>query len=381
MRLCILVTVPASFTYLYRNQFSLLRTNGIDVTAVCAPAPEMRVLEGEPARFITIPMMREPSPLQDIKSLAHLWWFFVNNRFDVVHVSTPKASLLGSIAALLSGHRRVIFTFRGRAYENYTGLKRRIFAAMDTLICRIAVRVNPICYELGRQIVKEGICRPEKIRVLGHGSSNGIDLDQFSATPQARREAIGLRKDLNIPVDALVILSIGRIREDKGINELVEAFVSLADAHDKLHLLLVGKYEHASPVSVRTRDLIQSHPRIHVSPWQQKPASAYAASDILAFPSYREGFGNVALEASAMELPVVASDIMGCRESVERDVSGLLVPPADAKALEVALERLVSNPALRASLGRQGRDRVEKLFRQEIIWQDLVKQYQDVMDS
>lgn len=324
-------------------------------------------------------MQREPSPLADLMSLSRLWWFFVNNRFDIIHVSTPKAALLGSIAALLSGHRRVVFTLRGRAYENITGLKRRLFAGMDALICRLACRVNPIARELGEQIVRERLCAPEKIRVMGHGSSNGIDLNQFRRTPDIEQQAKNLRRQFDIGDGETVILCIGRICRDKGINELVRAFEMLASTYSGLHLLLVGRYEEADPLDSDARRVIDTHPRIHYLQWQKEPAAAYAAADILAFPTYREGFGNVVLEASAMKIPVVASDIMGCRESVDRDVTGLLVPPQDVEALRGALDRLIRDPDLRRRMGRQGRRRVKLLFRQEIIWEDLVQQYHDLM--
>lgn len=381
IRVCVIATSPVTFAYLYRGQFKYMVQRGIAMTAVCSPGTALNNLKDEPVCTVAIPMEREPSPVKDLIALVRLWWFLVNNRFDIVHVSTPKASLLGAIAARLSGHRRLIFTLRGRAYENETGLKRWIFETLDRLICQLATRVNPICRELGDQIVREKLCSSRKIRLIGNGSSNGIDLKQFTRTPEIERKARMLREQYGIAADDLVILSIGRIRKDKGINELVRAFEALVESKPNIHLLLVGRTEDASPVDEEILQVIRSHPRIHHLEWQHDPAAAYAASDIMAFPTHREGFGNVALEASAMEIPVVASDIMGCRESVANGVSGILVPMQDVAALRNALERLIDDPQLRCRLGQQGRQRVEMHFRQEIIWEGLIAQYVELMGN
>jgi glycosyltransferase involved in cell wall biosynthesis len=311
--------------------------------------------------------------------LARLSVFLLRNRFDIVHVSTPKAGLLGAIAARLTGHRRLLYTVRGRAYENMAGWARRLLMWFEWLSCSLAKRVLAISRELAATVVSEKLCPEHKIGVLGSGSSNGVDLAQFSRTVDRTESAFTLRKQLGISGTALVILAVGRIRRDKGINELVTAFDRIAEHRADVHLVLLGVYESEDPLDVAVVEKMKAHRRIHHVDWIRDPAYVYAAADILAFPSYREGFGNVALEASAMEVPVVASNIMGCREAVADGLSGLLVPPADADALQEALERLLGDEALRVRLGRQGRARVEREFRSEIVWAQLEREYRSLL--
>jgi glycosyltransferase involved in cell wall biosynthesis len=380
-RLCIIVTVSVSLYGLYRKQWRYWVEQGFDVHGVAAPGPEHKKVRQMGVSTHPIPMQRKPSPFKDVISLFRLWWFLLFNRFDIIHVSTPKASLLGALAARMSGHRRLIYTLRGRAYENMAGWRRRMMNTCEWLTCRLAKRVIPICRELGRVIVDEGLCPAEKIHVIGSGSSCGIDLDHFTRTEQNVHIGREIRNQFGIGTDGLVILFVGWLRKDKGTNELVRAFDALAAGYPGLHLLLLGNYEPSDPLDDDVTLSIESNPRIHRLPWQEEPAVVYTAADIVAFPSHREGFGNIAIEAAAMELPVVASDIMGCREAVKNQETGLLVPPGDIDALALALKQLIENPGLRSKLGRNGRNRVAQEFRQEIIWRGLAEQYGELLSS
>jgi len=364
---------------LYRKQLLYLLERGFDVHAIAGPGPEHDIVREMGVKTYVVPMERNPSPIKDLISLARLWWVLLWNRFDIIHVSTPKASFLGALASWLSGHRRLIYTLRGRPYEHMTGWRRRLMNGCEWLTCHLACRVVPICYELGQVVVEEGLCPAHKICVIGSGSSAGVDLSRFTRTEENIHIGQNIRRQFGIAVDDLVILFVGRIRRDKGTNELVTAFESLAEEYLNLHLLLLGKYEHSDPLEDSVVSLIESHPRIHHLPWRLEPAPIYTAADIVAFPSYREGFGAVAMEASAMELPVVASDIMGCREAVKNGLTGLLVPRADVQALKDALKKLIDAPELRRELARNGRNRVEREFRQELIWQGILEQYHSLL--
>ena len=215
----------------------------------------------------------------------------------------------------------------------------------------------------------EHLCGPEKIWFIGSGSSNGINIRRFQRTSGAIVKGMRFREMWNIPSDAELLLYVGRICEEKGINELVECFIALAETHPRVFLALVGERESAGAIAPATARRIESHPRIREVPMQRDPVAAYAAATIVVFPSRREGFGNVPLEASAMEVPVVASDVIGCRESTLDGTTGILVPQGDVGALGLAIEELLKDPTKRRNLGLNGRKRVEREFRQELIWE------------
>ncbi len=380
-RLCIIVNPSIGLTLL-RKQWTFWIKHGFEVHCITGPGPkEHEKVRKMGVKTYVVPMERYPSPIKDLISLMRLWWVLLWNRFDIIHVSTPKASFLGTLASWLSGHRKVFYLLRGRPYEHMTGWRRKIINSCEWLTCHLSSKVVPICHELGQVVVDEGLCPAHKICVIGSGSSAGVDLSRFTRTEENIHIGQNIRRQFGIAVDDLLILFVGWLRKDKGTNELVHAFNSLAEEYPNLHLLLLGSYEHSDPLEDHVVSLIESHPRIHHLPWRVEPAPIYTAADIVAFPSYREGFGNVAMEASAMELPVVASDIMGCRESVKDGVTGLLIPRADAQALKDALKKLIDAPELRRELARNGRNRVEQEFRQEIVWEGILKQYNELLSS
>ncbi|KPK84485.1 MAG: hypothetical protein AMJ81_05395 [Phycisphaerae bacterium SM23_33] len=379
IRLCVIVNPSFGLTLAFGKRWQYLMSRGFECTALAGPGPEHETLQKIGVRTHAVPIQRYPSPLKDLVSLTRLWWFLLWHRFDVIDVSTPKAGFLGALAARLSGHRRLVYTVRGRAYEHMTGLKRRLMNACEWLCCHLARRVIPISRELGQVLVDEGLCPADRVCVIRSGSSKGVDLERFSLTAGRAREGRRVRRECGLGRDDLAILFVGWIRRDKGVNELIRAYGELAEEYPGLHLILLGDFEPSDPVEEEARDRIQTHPRIHHLPWRADPAPVYAAADLVAFPSWREGFGNIPLEAGAMGLTCVASDIVGCRESVQRDVTGLLFPRGDTHALRDALKRLIDDPQLRQRLAANNRRRVEKEFRQEFIWEGIVALYRELL--
>jgi len=380
-KLCIIIN-PALALTLLRKQWNFWMDNGYEVYCITGPDTERHEkIRSIGVKTFIVSMERYPSPVKDFISLIKIWWILLWNRFDLIHVSTPKASFLGALAAKLAGQRRILYLLRGRPYENMVGIKRKLMNICEWITCHLSNCVMPICYELGENIVSEKLCHSDKICVVGSGSSAGIDLSRFSRNEENEKSGLQIRTQFGIKADDLVILFVGWLRRDKGTNELIKAFVRLAQQYPALHLLLLGSYEYSDPLEAWTVEQIKSHPRIYHLEWHVEPAPVYTAADIVAFPSYREGFGNVAMEASAMGLPVVASNIMGCRESVKDGVTGILVEKGNVESLEQGLKKLIDDPDLRKQMGQAGRYRAETEFKQELVWAEHLSKFQEIINS
>jgi glycosyltransferase involved in cell wall biosynthesis len=273
-----------------------------------------------------------------------------------------------------------IYHMRGLPLMGATGVKRRLLWSTEWIACRLAHRVFCVSHSVRREAVDAGICPPEKIRVLLGGSGNGVDAtDRFD--PDARGEEARrlTRTRFGIPASAPVIGFVGRIVRDKGVVELAGAWRELRERYAHLHLLLVGPFEPQDPVPAETERLLRADPRVHLAGMDWDTPPLYAAMDVVALPTYREGFPNVPLEAAAMRLPVVATRIPGCVDAVADGRTGLLVPPRDPAALRDALVRYLDDPELRLLHGAAGRERVLREFRQEGIWEALHAEYRRLL--
>jgi len=248
-----------------------------------------------------------------------------------------------------------------------TGLKRVLMKSVEKLICSLSNHIVPISHEMIDFITSEGVTQRSKCQVMLNGSACGVDLERFDPTKWKNiRDEI--RKKLNISDNDVVIGTVARLTGDKGINELVNAFKHIADDTEQVHLLLVGEQEEKDRLQPATEKLIANYANIHKLGFQQNPISYYMAMDIFCLPTYREGFGEVNLEAQAMCLPVVSTNVIGPRESVEDGETGFLVEPRSSKALIEPLRKLVLDSELRKEMGSKGRRRVKKMFdRKEMI--------------
>ena len=374
MKLCVIITVSQNLYSLYRDQFKYLQSKGFEITAIASPGPEHELLRKQGIRTVEIPMRKRPSPLFDLYSLFRLWLHLLTNRYNIVSVSTPKASLLGTLAGKLSFHKNLIFTLRGRAYENEIGIKLKFYQFIDRFICFSSSKVFCISKELREDFVNNRYVEPEKILVIGEGSSNGVDLSRFTKSPALAKKANEVRSFFNIAPDDKVLLYSGRLRTDKGINELVSAFELLLEIPN-LHLIIQGAMDDTDPLNENTLRIIDDNPRIHLASWAYDVEKYFQCADIFVFPSYREGFGNVAIEASAMELPVVSFDVIGCRESVRHNETGMLVKPKSSIELANAIKLLLNDHNLATRLGKQGRLRVEEHFDSKLIWEGIYQLY------
>lgn len=372
-RLLIAVTAPISLTFL-RGQARFLQGSGFDVSIVCAPGEDAEAFaaaEGVP--LVTVPIRREIAPFSDLLSLWRMTRVMRRLHPDIVAVGTPKAGLIGGLAAWFCRVPVRVYLMRGLRMETARGWKRRILFLTEWIACHAARHVICNSQSLCERAVRLGSISKKRTRVLGNGSSNGVDVDRFAPTPERIARARDLRRELDIPPDAPVIAFVGRFTDDKGIADLLDAFDAARQVLPALHLLLVGEFDPANPVAPAL------HARVRQAAICQvgfiDPAPYYHLADVVILPSHREGFPNVPLEAAAAAKPVIATNATGCADAVLNGETGLIVPLGDRAALASAILGLLADRERAASMGRAGRARVERLYRREIVWRNVADFY------
>lgn len=376
LRLLVAVTDPMSLLFL-RGQLAAARAAGFDVTALSAPgALASRIAAAEGVRHVAVPMERGMDPARDLASLRALVRLLRDLRPHVVDASTPKAGLLVTLAAVLTRVPCRIHTLRGLRFETMTGPGRAVLLGTTRLTCAQAHRVLCVSPSLRRRAIELGVVPAAKAMVLGMGS--GVDLARFTATDHARARAAALRARRGIPADAPVLGFAGRVARDKGFVELAAAWQHLRARHPRLHWVIMGPPDPTDAIPAHLDAALDADPRVHRLGHVDDVVPAYLLMDVLALPTYREGFGNVLLEAAALEIPAVATRVTGCVDAVEDRVTGTLVPPRDAVALARAIGAYLDDPALRRQHGHAGRARAERLFRQEDLWAHLHRTYADL---
>jgi glycosyltransferase involved in cell wall biosynthesis len=373
------VTIPVTASVLLRGQLAYLRENGFEVTVISSPGPELDlVAKREGVRTIGVPMKREIDPWSDLVALEQLTREVRRLQPDIVNASTAKAGLLGMIAAVVARVPIRIYLLRGLRLETEHGVKRATLGMTERCASACAHRVVCVSESLRSEYVAAGFAPPAKCKVLLSGSSNGVDVDRFATTPSRREEAARLRRELGIPAGAAVIGFIGRPVADKGIAELLDAFERVRETIPGSRLLLVGAGFADDGIHPEIRRRLHARTDVIVVGSVADPAPYYAVIDVLAFPSHREGFPNVPLEAAAAGLAIVGVRTTGVRDAIVDGETGTLVERGDAPGLAAAVSRYLLEPDLRAAHGRHARERVTA-FAREKVWAAWRSEYETML--
>lgn len=370
-------TIPLSIDTFCRGLLKdLQENNGYEVVAVSSPGElldEIRDREG--VRIYAVPMQRHIAPLQDIKSLWRLIRVFRRERPDMVHSMTPKAGLLSMLAAWICRVPVRLHTFTGLVFPTATGLTQKILIFTDRLTCACATHIMPEGEGVRNDLINYHITR-KPLRVLGHGNVRGIDLSHYNPyLPEVRQEADKIRKP-----DTLTFVFIGRLVGDKGINELIDAFARLNKEFPHTRLILVGRHEpELDPLKPEMTAEIDRNPSIMAVGQQSDVRPWLAASDVFAFPSYREGFPNVVIEAGAMGLPSIVTDINGSREIIIEGRNGTIIPSRNSDALYQAMKEMTDSE-WRSKMASEARQLVASRFEQSYVRSCLKDYYREILN-
>ena len=368
------VTVSGSLVF-YTSTNQTLKDKGYEVILLSSPGPELEEIQNEDIRTIAVPMERHISLKNDFKSLLQLVKVFRKEKPFIVHSMTPKAGMLCMIAAWIVRVPRRVHTFTGFVWPTATGVKRKILMFTDWITCFCATHVIPegegVRNDLQTHITKK------PMKVLGYGNVMGVDMNRFRHRPEIDEAAKTIKKE-----GIFTFIFVGRIVGDKGMNELMEAFVRLLKVNDKIRLILVGKYEeNLDPVKPETLERIQKTPQIEAvgSKFGDNLLTYYVASDSFVFPSYREGFPNTVMEAGAMGLPSIVTDINGSREIIENGKNGLIIPSKDADALYEAMKKMIEDKEAYKRMAENARPMIDSRYEQGFVRSCLLNFYEEIM--
>lgn len=370
-----ITTVPISLEKLLGGQLSYMNAY-YEVTAVSSSYDDLkRVAMQEGVSYHCVPMTRAITPLQDLVALYKMYVYFRKTRPAIVHTHTPKAGLIGMLAAYLARVPHRLHTVAGLPLLESSGLRRKVLQFVEKITYQCATKVYPNSYGLKAIIIAAQFCSATKLKVLANGSSNGIHTAHFSTAALVPSMVQDLRSSLGLKTSDFVFIFVGRLVADKGIHELVAAFSKLNQEHVKL--LLVGSFEpDLDPLREETLAAIATNRSIISVGYQADVRPYFALSQALVFPSYREGFPNVVMQAGSMELPSIVTDINGCNEIIVHGENGVIVPVKDVEALYVAMQQIVQDVPFYLQLQRNARTKIVTNYEQSVVWESLLAEYQ-----
>lgn len=368
-----IATVPLSLDLLLKGQLKMLNEE-YEVVAVSSSGKELeKVTRREGVRTVAVDMERRISVWKDLVSLFRLIKVIRREKPWMVHTVTPKAGLLGMMAAWICGVPVRVHMFTGLVFPTEHGFKRRILILTDKITCACATLINPEGKGVMNDLKRFGISSKD-MKVVGNGNINGVDMDFFCRTTEVMNAATILRRN-----NGFTFCFVGRIVGDKGMNELAEAFEKLIAIYPDCRLLLVGDFEEKlDPVRVETKTFFKECGQVAFVGWQDDIRPFLAASDVFVFPSYREGFPNVVLQAGAMGLPCIVTDINGSNEIIDDGVNGLVVPSHSVDRLFEAMKRMIEDDEMRICMARRARAMIANRYDRRYVWNEIKKLYSEL---
>jgi glycosyltransferase involved in cell wall biosynthesis len=366
-----------------------MREHGFDVITISADGKEVEQVVKGGIKHIVIPFTRKITPIRDVVCLWKLVREIRKLKPDIVHTHTPKAGLLGMLASWICRVPVRLHTVAGLPLMEARGTRRKVLELVEKITCACAHKVYPNSVGLKDFLLHNLGLPSRKVQIIGRGSTNGIDTEYFKSTEKLEDESKVLRQKYGVKESDVIFSFVGRIVRDKGIVELVNAFRALADdtslsnkyPERNLFLLLVGHFEEdLDPLPPDVMAFIMNDARVIMAGFQADVRPWVMASNVFVFPSYREGFPNVVMQASLLKVPCIVSDINGCNEIVKDGITGLIVPPKNAHYLAEAMHLLIEDDMKRQQFGEEARKFVQANFKREDIWEALRKEYAEMLE-
>lgn len=385
-----ITTIPASLGGLLRGQLKFMSAHfeviGIASATGGANATSIDVLKNvgleQNCRVIPVEMTRKITPWQDLRATWRLYKIFKREKPLIVHTHTPKAGTLGMIAAFLAGVPHRLHTIAGLPLLEAKGLKRTILDWVEKVTYACATGIYPNSFGLRDIIIENNYTKESKLKVIANGSSNGVEKDYFDPARYDTREKESLKSKLGIRPSDFVFVFIGRLVTDKGMNELVHAFNLLNTEFENIKLLLVGARENElDPLLMTTEAILEKNKNIIAVGSQRDVRPYYSISNLLVFPSYREGFPNVVMEAGSMGLPSIVSDINGCNEIIIENENGYIIPVKNTDMLYERMKMVLQKSKKQGSLHNEViRSMVISRYDRNLIWKEVLKEYQSLLN-